>query len=403
MHVVVIGAGVIGVTTAYYLSQQGCEVTVVDRLNGVADGATYANAGQLSYSFTDALAKPEFVAKIPALLAGRDNGYRVRLGPALIPWGIRFLSQCTNRRAAKNTVAVLRTAMRSELLMRKLREKLPFDFSHREAGKLVLLNSAAEIDAARVNAALKSGQGCETEVLEPEAALEIEPALSVMTGNFAGAVYSSNDSVADSYAFTVGLKELLEKTGRVTFRLGARVKRLRKQGHKLRSVELEGGELAADAVVVCTGAWSGQLLRPVGVDPHIYPVRGYSVTLPPGAAAPDVSITVLHKKIVFSRINGNLRIAGFADFNGFRTDDDSKRIAALMEVARDWAPLAADYDAENRDQWGGFRPMTPDGRPCVGPSGIDGLYLNTGHGMLGWTLACASGYDVAMSVTHSVH
>lgn len=403
MHVVVVGAGVIGVSTAYYLSQLGCQVTVVDREPEVADGASYANAGQLSYSFTDALAKPEFIAKIPALLVGRDSAYRVRLAPELVPWGVRFLSQCTNRRAAENTVAVLKTAMRSEKLMQDLREELTFDFSHRTAGKLVLLSTESELHAAKANVALKRDHGCQTEVLNADAAIEIEPALADMADTFLAAVYSKRDSVADSHSFTVGLKEMLEKSGRVNFRLGIQVKRLRKKGRRLQSLELEDEELTADAVVVCTGAWSGRLLRTVGVDPHIYPVRGYSVTLPPGEASPAVSITALSKKIVFSRINGEVRIAGFADFKGFNTDDDSERIAALLNIARDHAPHAADYDSDARTQWGGFRPMTPDGQALVGPSRIDGLYLNTGHGMLGWTLACASGYDVAQSITGVVH
>lgn len=398
MHVVVIGAGVIGVTTAYYLSRLGCRVTVIDREHDVADGASFANAGQLSYSFTDALAKPEFVPKIPGLVAGRDRGYRVRLTPDLVPWGMRFLSQCTSRRAADNTVAVLQTAMRSRELMQRLRKELPFDFSHRSAGKLVVLSTREELRAARTNVALKKDYGCQTEILEPAAAIEIEPALASMTGDFVGAVYSDRDSVADSYSFTVGMKEMLEKTGSVTFRLGIQVKRLIEKRQRLQSIELQDGKLSADAVVVCTGAWSGKLLRPVGVDPHIYPVRGYSVTLPLGDAAPAVSVTALSKKIVFSRINGSLRVAGFADFKSFRTDADSRRIAALVRVARETAPLAADYDAHNQVQWGGFRPMTPDGQPRVGPSGIEGLYLNTGHGMLGWTLACASAHDVAQSI-----
>jgi len=400
MHVVVIGAGVIGVTTAYYLSQLGCEVTVVDRATDVADAASFGNAGQLSYSFTDALAKPEFVAKIPGLVAGRDSAYQVRLAPDLVPWGMRFLSQCTRRRAAENTVAVLQTALRSEKLMKDLRDRLPFEFSHRSAGKLVLLANEAELRSAENNATLKIEHGCRTEILDAQAAVEIEPALGRMRQDFVGAVYSEHDSVADPYLFCKGMKRTLEKNGRVNFRLGATVRKLVKDGARVSAIELDDGEVSADAFVVCTGAWSGQLLRPLGVDPHIYPVRGYSVTLPPGESAPDVSITVLSKKIVFSRINGRVRIAGFADFLGFRTEDDDARIATLVEVARDYAPLAAHYDSDEQAQWGGFRPMTPNGQPRVEKTPLDGLYLNTGHGMLGWTLACASGHDIAKLVAH---
>ena len=145
MHVVVLGAGVVGVTTAYYLSRHGCEVTVVDRASDVGDGASFANAGQLSYSFTDSLAKPEFLAHIPALMLGRDEGVQVRLTPELVTWGTRFVGQCTRRHARENTLAVLKIALRSAGLMAELRDVLPFDFWHRKAGKLVLLSSQAEV------------------------------------------------------------------------------------------------------------------------------------------------------------------------------------------------------------------------------------------------------------------
>ena len=154
MHVIVLGAGVVGTTTAYYLSQMGCRVTVVDRASDVGDGASFANAGQLSYSFTDALAKPEFLASMPRLLLGKEPGTRVRLTPGLIAWGLRFLGQCTTKRAEHNTVAVLKTAMRSAELMTELRERVPIEFSHRRAGKLVLLSDQAELESATASSRL---------------------------------------------------------------------------------------------------------------------------------------------------------------------------------------------------------------------------------------------------------
>jgi D-amino-acid dehydrogenase len=402
MHVVVIGAGVIGVTTAYYLSEFGCQVTIVDRASRVADGASFGNAGQLSYSFTDAMANPAFLARIPGILIGRDPGCRVRTRPDLIPWGLRFLSECTTSRAKENTVAILKIAMRSARLMTELRRRLPFDFSHRKAGKLVLLDSEAQLGQAHRSAALKRLHGCETEILSPQAAVELEPAIAEMPISFAGAVYSRHDSVADSRAFSLGMQSMLEKSGSVQFRLGVEVKRLLKKGRRLTAVELDGGTLSADAVVVCAGAWSSRLLKSINVDPHIYPVRGYSITLPAGRAAPKMSVTVLHRKTVFSLLKDKIRVAGFADFLGFSDSADASRLAELLGVARTIAPLAADYDADAQQRWGGFRPMTPNGRPRVGPSPINGLFLNTGHGTLGWTLACASSHDIAQAVAWSL-
>jgi len=398
MHVIVLGAGVVGTTTAYYLSQMGCRVTVVDRASDVGDGASFANAGQLSYSFTDALAKPEFLASMPRLILGRDSGAHVRLDPGLMGWGLRFLSQCTTNRARRNTVAVLKTAMRSAKLMTELRERAPFDFSHRRAGKLVLLSDQPELKTATESSKLKNAHGCGIRILSRAEAIEIEPALKHMTDNFIAAVYSQSDEVADSLKFTSGLREWIEGDGMVSFRLSSNAKKIVTKRGCAQAVIVDDDTIEADAVVVCMGAWSNGLLRAVGINPHVYPVRGYSITLPPGEASPSVSVTALKHRMVFSRIDGFMRIAGFADFAGFDTSADAERAQALLELAMRVAPNAAAYDSKDAHIWGGFRPMTPNGQPLVGATGIRGLFLNTGHGMLGWTLACATGYDAAQAV-----
>lgn len=399
MHVIVLGAGVVGVTTAYYLSRLGCTVTVVDRADAPGDGASFGNAGQLSYSFTDALAKPGFIAHLPAMILGRDRGSKVRLSADLLDWGLRFLGQCTTRRARENTLAVLQLAMRSAQLMDELREGLPFEFHHRTAGKLVLLSSPAEVEAARASSELKQRQGSNARVLPRNEALAIEPALADMDDDVIAAVYSESDEVADSQLFTLGLRDLLEAEGAVDFRLSTSAKQLLLQDGRARGVSIDDGELEADAVVVCLGAWSHDFLKPAGINPHIVPVRGYSITLPPGSSAPQVSVTALRHKMVYSRINGFMRIAGFADFCGFDTSADAERTDLLSQIARGFAPLAANYDADDALTWGGFRPMTPDGRPRVGATAVDGLFVNVGHGMLGWTLACATAYDAARAIT----
>ena len=401
MHVLVLGAGVVGVTTAYYLAQHGCEVTVVDRAHDVADAASYGNAGQLSYSFTDALARPSFLAKLPGLVFGRQPGSRVHLEPQLIPWGLSFISQCTSRHARENTVAVLRTAMRSAELLDELCANTEFDFSHRAAGKLVLLSDQAELRNAEANCELKNRHGCETRIVSRDEAVAIEPAIAEMHGDILAAVYSGNDEVADSRRFTDGLRGWLEQSGRVRFRLDSKVDRLLLAHGNAVGVTVDGEALHADAVCVCMGAWSNSILRSAGINPKIYPVRGYSLTLPPGASAPSVSVTALKHRMVFSRINGHVRVAGFADFMGFDTSADDERTRDLFNLARRFAPKAAQYAVPDAKRWGGFRPMTPNGRPRVGATGVRGLFMNTGHGMLGWTLACASSYDAANAIVEA--
>ena len=325
----------------------------------------------------------------------------MRLTPDLVKWGMRFVAQCTTRKARQNTLAVLDIALRSANLLAELRDELDLEFSYRRAGKLVLLSDEAELAGAKASSELKKQRGCETKILSRGEAIDIEPALGDMSEEFVAAVYSEGDDVADSNKFTSALQAWLESSGAAEFRLDSRATRLLTRNGRAYGVATDDDELEADAVVVCLGAWSHDLLRPTGINPHIYPVRGYSITLPPGPSAPAVSMTALRYKLVYSRINGFIRIAGFADFLGYDTDADADRARMLLDSARRLAPGAADYEADDATIWGGFRPMTPDGRPQVGPTRVDGLYLNTGHGMLGWTLACATGLDAAHAVAGS--
>jgi len=397
MRVAVLGAGVVGVVTAWYLAQRGHDVTVIERGDSVAGGTSYANAGQLSYSFTDALARPEFLRKVPGLMLGSDPGilFRARPSVAMLRWGGVFLRQCTAAQARDNTVAVLKLAMRSARLMDALMEAAEIDFSFVRAGKLVLLSGPEDVANARKSVLLKQEQGCETEVLMRDAALRVEPALAEMRADFIAAIYSRNDHVADARAFATGLADRLQRQAAVRFRMGETVGGLLTEAGRVRSVVTGTNEYAADAVVVCLGTGSASLLSPLGIDPAICPVRGYSITLPPGGSPPRVSVSDLRHRIVLSRLGPSVRIAGFADFVDFGTRRDACRIDALFETARRVAPLAADYEASDRQGWAACRPMTPDGRPRVGPTSIEGLFLNIGHGMLGWTLACATGHDVA--------
>ena len=400
MRVIVLGAGVVGVTTAYYLSQHGCEVTVVDRAPDAGEGATFGNAGQLSYSFTDALAKPGFLSHLPAMMLGRDTGSKVRLSPELVNWGVRFLAQCTVNKARNNTLSLLRLAMRSAGLVEEMQRTMPFDFYHRTAGKLVLLSTDAELAAARATTQLKQENGCNAVVLSPAEAINVEPVLADLSEDFIGAVYADSDEVADSQRFTTGLKEWLEKEGAAAFRLSSTAHDLVMNEGRACGVVLDQEQMEADAVVVCLGAWSRDFLRKAGIDPHIIPARGYSITLPPGPSAPEVSVTALKHKMVYSRINGFVRVAGFVDFTGFDTSADDRRVRTLRELAERFAPQAADYGSDDTQVWGGFRPMTPSGRPQVGPTAVPGLFVNVGHGMLGWTLACATAYDAAQAVAN---
>lgn len=400
MRVAVIGAGVTGIASAYYLSARGHDVVVMDKAKEVAAETSHANGGQLSYSFTDALARPSFIPGIPRLLAGLDPAIRVNLlsRPALPGWGLRFLRECTAARAAANTVAVLKLALRSAQLMASIRADTGIEFAFDAGGKLVLLPADADLDGVRAGIALKKQHGAETELLTMQQAERVEPALTAFTGHYGGAIYSKRDEVGDPRLFCRGLANWLQQTRNVQLVLDTKVQRIVSERGGLAGVATGNGLVSVDAVIVCAGCESPRLLRPLGVAAAIYPVRGYSITLPRGTDSPQISVTDLAQKMLYCPLGGKMRISGFADFYGNRRNNDRRRIETLRSMAIQAAPGVADYSEKDALPWAASRPMTPDGRPLVGPSRSPGVFLNSGHGALGWTLAAATGEDLARSV-----
>ncbi|MDJ0812405.1 MAG: FAD-dependent oxidoreductase [Woeseiaceae bacterium] len=400
MHVAVLGAGVVGITTAHFLAEAGHEVTIIDQAPGVARECSAANGAQLSYSYTEVMASPSFLLRLPGLTAGTDAAIHVRppLTADLIRWGLGFLGQCTRSSAAANTRANLEMAVRSAQLLRDLRDELRADFHYRQAGKLILLSSDRELDDARRASAVKAELGVRANVVSIEEAIDIEPAIAAMAGPYAGAVYSPGDDVGDSSEFAELLAERLEQQRGARFLFETSITGLIREGDTILGVRTAGGDVEADAVVVCLGAWSPALLGKVDVRIRVAPVRGYSLTLPPGRTMPSASVTDYGRRFVVTRLGEKVRIAGYADFVGFSTRKDGRRIQHLLETARAAAPQVADFGCPDNHAWGGYRPMTPDGRPIVGGTRLDGLFVNTGHGTLGWTLALASAERLADAI-----
>jgi len=401
MHVAVLGAGVVGVSSAYYLATRGHDVTLFDRAPEPAAGTSHANGGQLAYSFADALAHPSMLAAIPGMLLGRDPAMQVNLWSdlSLVGWGMSFLAQCTAKRARANTGAVLALARESAMRLDEIADATGVDYAHVKSGKLMLLPPGSNLDAARKSVELKCAQGCETALLTMQQAVALSPQLAHFPLDYAAAVHAPGDAVGDARDFSIRLAAWLQEHRSVECRYGVQVTSIDVRSGKARGVATDKGLVSADAVLVCLGSDSPALLRSTGLRMPIYPLRGYSITLPPGSAVPEISITDVKRRIVFSRLGGRIRIAGLADFVGPDHARDAERIADMKKTAMTIAPEFADYGATDVEGWAGDRPMTPDSRPRVGASSIPGLYLNCGHGMLGWTLAAATAHSVAAEIS----
>jgi D-amino-acid dehydrogenase len=401
MKVLVLGAGVIGATTAWYLTEAGHEAVVVERREGAGLETSFANGGQISACHAEPWANPEAPLKILKWLWRDDSPllFRLRMDPAQWAWGLRFLYECQPWRTRENIGDIVRLSLYSRACLKALRERTGIAYDASTRGILHYFTQREEFEAAAASAALLRGYGLEREVKSADEALAIEPALAHARARIVGATYTATDESGDAHKFTVGLARLAQERGAAfLYRrevLGVRMAEGRVAGVVVRQGEAPPETLVADAYVVALGSYSPLLTRPIGIDLPIYPAKGYSASaaiLDP-ALAPQVSLTDDAAKIVFSRLGDRLRIAGTAELSGYTTDLNLVRCAALTRRATEMFPGAADY--ANATFWTGLRPSTPSNVPLIGATKIPNLYLNTGHGTLGWTMACGSGAALA--------
>jgi len=395
MRVTVLGAGVVGVTTAWYLAADGHDVTVIDRQPLPAQETSFANGGQISVSHAEPWANPQ--APLKALKwMGREDApllWRLRADPAQWAWGLRFLRECTAARARANVGAIVRLGLASRTALQVLRRELALEYDHLERGILHFYTDPAEFEHALPQAALMREFGCDRVPKTAAECLAIEPALAGSRVPVVGGTYTAGDESGDARRFTEALAQHAAARG-VRFRYGETVTALLREGDRLAGVRLGSGEtLCADMTVLALGSYSPLLLRPLGLRLPVYPAKGYSatLTLPPGTAAPSVSLTDDGHKIVISRLGQTLRVAGTAEFNGYDTSLNAARCAALLTRTREIFPSLA--TVSQVDYWAGLRPATPGNVPLIGDmaaAGLAGLWLNTGHGTLGWTLSCGS-------------
>lgn len=385
-HIIVIGAGVIGCASAWALTRAGHQVTIVDKNPSVCGGASARNGAQLSYAYGDALASPGLLRHLPAILMRRDPAYRVWLAPdpEFLVWGLRFLRNATASRFRGNTTALLALAARTQALLPDVVETHGLKFDYAASGKMILYPDAAAFAKARHGHALKTSLGIRQDLLTRDEATRLEPALAHYRDAIEGVVWSPDDAAGRPTAFCKGLVDGLEREGGLVTLFGKEVQKLIVTRGRVAGVEFrDHSPLEADAVVLATGHSSGSLRMPWS---SIWPVQGYSVTVPATDGAMRASITDLKRKIVFARLGDQIRIAGNADIGPRPIAFRAKRFDALTADAR--AAFSTGFDLSGElDAWSEARPCTPSSQPIIRASGPAGLFLNLGHGTLGWTLS----------------
>lgn len=401
MKVIVMGAGVIGVASAWYLAKAGHEVVVLERNAGAARETSFGNGGQISVSHAEPWANPSAPLKLLKWLGHEDAPllFRLRADPVQWRWGMRFLAECRAARSTHNMTQLLRLGTYSRESLQALRAETGIEYDQLTRGILHFYTSARELELALEPARIMRELGVERRVIDVEEVLRLEPALAAARDRLAGATYTSADESGDVHLFTTRLAELARQRG-VQFRYGVRIHRLIAEGGEMRGVEISDEEGAyrtetADAYVLALGSYSRELALGAGVDLDIYPVKGYSATLPvlDATRAPMVSLTDDEYKLVFSRFGDRLRIAGTAEFNGYSTELNRTRCEAITRRTLELFPGVS--RPELASYWTGLRPATPGNVPYIGRSKVRGLFLNTGHGTLGWTHGAGSGRAIA--------
>ena len=400
MRVVILGAGVIGVTSAWYLAQAGHEVTVIDRQSAPALETSFANAGEISPGYASPWAAPGIPIKALKWLFMQHAPLIVqpRPDPAKIDWVLRMLTNCTTAAYGVNKSRMVRLAEYSRDCLIKLRATTGIAYDERSQGTLQLFRSQKQVDAAAKDIKVLQQGGVPFEVLSPEACIHAEPGLAPNFTKIAGGLRLPGDETGDCFKFTNALADMARAAG-VTFRFGVQVRGLDRQGDRIVAVDTSQGRVDADAFVLALGSFSPMLAKPLGLRLPVYPVKGYSITVPivDEARAPVSTVMDETFKIAITRLGDRIRVGGMAEIAGFDNTLHPKHQATLTHSVEDLFGGAGDQSRATF--WCGLRPMTPDGTPILGRSGIRNLYLNTGHGTLGWTMAAGSGKALADMVS----
>lgn len=396
MKVLILGSGVIGVTSAYYLARAGHEVTVVDRQPEPALETSFANAGEVSPGYSSPWAGPGVPVKAVKWLLMKHGPLVVRpkLDPVMWVWLLKMLRNCTSARYAVNKSRMIPIAEYSRDSLRDLRRDIGIQYDERAKGTLQLFRYQAQLDGTAEDIAVLKQYGVPFEVLSREGCIAVEPALSGVKEKFVGGLRLPQDETGDCHMFTQALARHAEALG-VRFMFNTGINRIVTDGARVSGVATGAGLLQADAYVLAFGSWSSRLVAPLGISLPVYPVKGYSITVPikDTSGAPESTVMDESYKVAITRLGNRIRVGGTAEISGYSDKLYDARRATLDHSLTDLFPRGGDL--AKATFWSGLRPMTPDGPPVIGPTQYGNLHLNTGHGTLGWTMACGSGRVLA--------
>ncbi len=400
MKIIILGSGVIGTASAYYLAQQGHEVTVVDRQPAAGLETSYANAGEVSPGYAAPWAAPGIPVKAMKWLMMRHSPLviRPRADSDMWRWMCQMLLNCTAARYEVNKGRMVRLAEYSRDCLIELRAATGISYDERTQGTLQLFRTQKQLDAAAQDIAVLQRYGVPYEVLDPAGCIKVEPALAHVREKIVGALRLPGDETGDCLKFTQQLAAMAEQAG-VSFKYGVSIQRILANERKITGVQTSEGELKADAYVLALGSYSPLLLRDIGIRIPVYPIKGYSITVPihDAAYAPESTVMDETYKVAITRLGDRIRVGGTAEISGYDLTLRNARRETLEHSVTDLFPLGG--DVARATFWTGLRPMTPDGTPVVGPTPYYNLFLNTGHGTLGWTMACGSGRLLAALVS----
>jgi D-amino-acid dehydrogenase len=400
MRVIVLGSGVVGVTSAWYLARAGHQVTVLDRQPAAGMETSFANAGQLSYGYSAPWAGPGIPVKALKWLMMRHRPLVLwpRADQRLYTWLAAMLANCTEAAYRLNKTRMVRLAEYSRDCLGDLRRETGIAYDGRSMGTLQLFRTQKQLDHVGDDTAVLDTFRVPYEVLDPAGCIAAEPALAHVRGKFVGGLRLADDETGDAHIFTQRLAAMAEAIG-VTFRYGVTIRGLNTEGDRVSGVVTDAGVETADAYVAALGSYTPALLAPLGVRVPVYPVKGYSLTLPVKDAGGAPVSTVMDEtyKVAITRLGDRIRVGGTAELAGFSLKLRKPRRETLEHSVTDLFPRGG--EVAEASFWTGLRPMTPDGTPVVGPTRLRNLHLNTGHGTLGWTMACGSGRVLADLVT----